>query len=86
MKLREILEKMWDAMQEYDLNDEYLTAHGSSTRKDVDFTVSHYGISTVPCDMIYPFLYALATDKRLSRIAKEVEDDPELFLGDIREA
>lgn len=81
MKLKEICKKMWKAMENNDKPDEYLETFGFNTRKDIAFTEISEGISVVPCDMVYPFLYALATDEQLSDIVKEIENDPESYLG-----
>ena len=80
MNLNEICKNMWKAM-DHDKPDDYLTTFGFCTRKDIAFKNVSEGISVVPCDMVYPFLYALATDERLSDIVKEIEEDPESYLG-----
>lgn len=82
MKLKSMLKKMWAAMEEHDRPDEWLQARGRKTREDIAFQpVPQGGITVVPCDMVYPFLYALATDERLSDIVKEIERDPEAYMG-----
>ena len=70
MKLKKLLKEMKEAMSRYDLSDDYLKAHHAETRKIGEFS---YGIASVPCDWVYPYLHALATDERLSDIVENVE-------------
>lgn len=83
MELKEILRNMWREMEDKDLSDEYLVAHNHSTAEQMAFEELSYGITMVPCRMVYPYLYALAMDKRFSKIVKDIESDYEAYLGGI---
>lgn len=74
-KLHKMLKEMEANMNRYDLSDDYLVAHGNSARQIGEFV---YGISMVPCDWVYPYLKALATDERLSGIVEAIEE----MMGD----
>lgn len=59
MELDEMIEKMEKAMNKRDLSDEYLKSVGSETREYYAFGENHYGITTIPCSMVYPYLVEL---------------------------
>ncbi len=83
MELKKILRNMWREMGNKDLPDEYLAAHNHNTAEQAAFKEFSYGITMVPCRMVYPYLYALATDERFSEIVKDIESDYEAYLGGI---
>ena len=70
-KLHEMLKEMEEKMNRFDLSDDYLQANGHPTRQIGEYG---YGVSMVPCDWVYPYLQALATDERLSGIVEAVEE------------
>lgn len=59
MNLNEMIEKMKEAIGQYDLPDEYLKSKGYEPREYYAFGEYHYGITTIPCDMVYPYLVEL---------------------------
>ncbi len=59
LDLDELLEQMKEKMSRYDLSDEYLNTHSCSTRNEIGIGEYHYGISTVPCSWVYPYLKEL---------------------------
>lgn len=59
MNLNELIEKMEQAMNKRDLSDEYLESVGRETREYYAFGEYHYGITTIPCSMVYPYLVEL---------------------------
>lgn len=71
MKLKILLEEMENAMDRYDLSDDFLEARGCGTRTIGEF---QYGVSSVPCDWVYPYLKALSEDERLSDVIDEIEE------------
>lgn len=71
MKLNELLEAMENAMNRYDLSDDFLEARGCETGRIGEF---QYGVSSVPCNWVYPYLEALSADERLSNIVDEIEE------------
>lgn len=59
MELNELIEKMEQAMNKRDLPDEYLKSVGREIREYYAFGEYHYGITTIPCSMVYPYLVEL---------------------------
>lgn len=72
MKLKKLLEEMERNMNRYDLSDDYLIAHNCETGRIGEF---QYGVSSVPCEWVFPYLYALANDERLKGIVDEIEEE-----------
>ena len=72
MKLKELVAEMKKAMDRYDLSEDYLTAQGCQTGMIGEF---QYGVSSVPCAWVCPYLRALAEDNRLSGIVDEIEEN-----------
>ena len=71
MKLNELLEAMENAMNRYDLSDDFLEERGFEIGGIGEF---QYGVSSVPCNWVYPYLKALSEDERLSDIVDEIEE------------
>lgn len=59
IELEELLDEMETKMNRYDLSDQYLKAHSCSTRNEIGIREYHYGIATVPCSWVYPYLKEL---------------------------
>ena len=53
------------------MSDDYLVANGNPKRQNGEFT---HCVAMMPCDWVYPYLKALATDERLSGIVEAVEE------------
>lgn len=64
MELNELIEVMKKAMDRYDLSDEYLKENGHETRECYVCEENHYGITTVPCSVVYPYLIELEKMKK----------------------
>ena len=71
MNLNELLEAMENAMNRYDLSDDFLEARGCETGRIGEF---QYGVSSVPCNWVYPYLKALSEDKGFSVFVYEIEE------------
>lgn len=68
MKLNELIQQMEEKMNNRDLSDDYLRETGNPTREELGIGEYHYGIVTVPCSWVYPYL------EELRRLKIEMED------------
>ena len=71
--LKEMIENMEKAMSMWDLSDEYLKTHNHVTREEAAYGEWSYGISMIPCGLVYPYLKALSEDERLSGMVESIE-------------
>ena len=73
LKLPLLLKEMEVAMNQFDLSDAYLRAN----YPDYDpprIGEFQYGVSSVPCEWVYPYLRALVDDPKLHNVIRKVEE------------
>ena len=59
------------AIQRYDLFDNFLETRGCETGRTGKI---QYGVSSAPCNWVYPYLKVLSEDKRFSGFVYEIEE------------
>ena len=59
IELNELLKQMEEKMKKYDLSDGYLSSIGCQTTSAVGIGEYSYGITMMPCSMVYPHLKEL---------------------------
>lgn len=57
--LDKLIQDMKDEMNKRDLSDSYLAEHNQPTREDIGIGEYAYGITMIPCDVVYPYLVKL---------------------------